>query len=481
MPNHIPKIPNAIALAALLYACFFWPASAQAAACCICTHQQIKGGKFCIQGAADCMGLNSSVNKELANSACSEDKSANPCKKTTAGGKCLNDPSDEISFKLSSVPGYSAEQPSTPASLPVQLNIDIPGLTFFAPYKDSDEIIVPMLAQYIQAFQKTLIGISLVAAAIMLVYGGWLYIISGTGIKVREGKKIITDALIGMIITLGAVVILSNINPNTASMSALHLYVVPPQPYSLMDSKSYGSAVSMADGAYKSDLDKIPIDKTAVMDFVEKKAKEMGLNPCIAKKIIESESGTNPNAVGHNENWYDLTAQERTNFLRQRVLFSKNPFPSDTKVMPGECNAGTPGRAACESLARNGPRNDDPDVGDPSKPDLGLDWRWSHDLGLGQINVGASLDKDFAPRTKSSWCKPGVPSSAARDKCFSWADLFTVKGGVEAILNNPSLWKKDGTPQTDLSAIASGYVGSGCGPGCPQYDKKLKLFTECPK
>ena len=202
--------------------------SLAATKCCACTHPNVTGGRFCIKDyAADCADLSKSTNTELKDANCLQDPSVNPCKKITAG-VCLNDPADEMSFKLSSVPGYKAPEAKKEEikTLPVQLNIQVPGLTMYDAYEDDKEVIVPALAQYIQALQTILIGIGVIAAALMVMYGGFLYIISGTGAKVREGQQIIKDALIGLVIILGSAVILNNINPNTANLSALHLYRV---------------------------------------------------------------------------------------------------------------------------------------------------------------------------------------------------------------------------------------------------------------
>lgn len=197
--------------------------------CCACKHPNVTGGRFCIKDyPADCADLAKSTNTELKDADCLQDPSANPCKKIPAG-VCLNEPIDELTFKLSSVPGYKAPEETkkeAPKTLPVKLNINIPGLTLYDAYNDEDEVIVPALAQYIQALQTILIGIGIIAAALMVMYGGFLYIISGTGAKVKEGQQIIKDALIGLVIILGSAVILNNINPNTANLSSLHLYRV---------------------------------------------------------------------------------------------------------------------------------------------------------------------------------------------------------------------------------------------------------------
>ncbi len=231
--------------------------------CCACTHPNVTGGRFCIKDyAADCADLAKSTNTELKEATCTEDKSATACKKMSDGGICLNSPILEISFKLKDVPGYKApeDKKAEIKTLPVKLNITIPGLTLYDSFVEGGEVFVPALAQYIQAFQKILIRIGIVAAAIMIMYGGFLYIISGTGIKVREGKKIITDSLIGLVIILGSAVILSNINPNTTNLSALHLMSIEPNQYEPMGDGRWAAGMLGQLGANpRRDLSGMPV------------------------------------------------------------------------------------------------------------------------------------------------------------------------------------------------------------------------------
>lgn len=253
---------------------------AQAATkCCACTHPNVTGGRFCIKDyAADCADLSKSINTELKDASCLQDPSANPCKKITAG-VCLNDPADELTFKLSSVPGYKAPEETkkeAPKTLPVKLNISIPGLTLYDAYNDEEEVIVPALAQYIQALQTILIGIGVIAAALMVMYGGFLYIISGTGAKVREGQQIIKDALIGLVIILGSAVILNNINPNTANLSALHLYRV--------NDNYYTYPVASRAGVTG------PATKADELEIFEG-AKMAGADPCHVLSFCQHETG----------------------------------------------------------------------------------------------------------------------------------------------------------------------------------------------
>ena len=103
------------------------------------------------------------------------------------------------------------------------------------------------MAQYIVGFQKRLIGIAIVVAAIMIIYGGLLYIISSTGAKVRDAKTLIQDALIGLGIVLGAYLILANINPNTSVLAPLAIPTIRPDPFELIQGYEPGEGGSDKD------------------------------------------------------------------------------------------------------------------------------------------------------------------------------------------------------------------------------------------
>ena len=106
------------------------------------------------------------------------------------------------------------------------LMVHIPGVSFSTKpqYEDCGGgkcLVIPFLAQYIQGFYKYILGIGLIAAAVMFVYGGFLYMLGATGIQVSDAKKKMIDALLGLIILIGAYVILANVSPQTLKLDAI--------------------------------------------------------------------------------------------------------------------------------------------------------------------------------------------------------------------------------------------------------------------
>lgn len=78
------------------------------------------------------------------------------------------------------------------------------------------------LGDYINAAYRYLVSIVLIAAIVIITYGGFRYLL-GAGIDdVQKGKTIIRDAIIGMVIVLAAYTILETVNPATTQFNALN-------------------------------------------------------------------------------------------------------------------------------------------------------------------------------------------------------------------------------------------------------------------
>ncbi len=117
--------------------------------------------------------------------------------------------------------------------------ISIPGLQFATKIQNpGGNLQVPFLAQYISAVYKYLLGISIIAAAIMITYGGFLYIVGGTVKSVGDGKSYIVDACIGLGLVFGAYTILGLIAPTYVAPKPLAIKAVKPQEFDFMENIS---------------------------------------------------------------------------------------------------------------------------------------------------------------------------------------------------------------------------------------------------
>lgn len=100
------------------------------------------------------------------------------------------------------------------------------GSSGLAPVSQTMHLSVPIgdttevtdLAQYIVVVYRYALGLVTTVAIIMVVYGGFQYLLGATGMAVNKGKQTIQDAIGGMVVLLLAYVILYTINPATVSL-----------------------------------------------------------------------------------------------------------------------------------------------------------------------------------------------------------------------------------------------------------------------
>ncbi|MBI4135300.1 C39 family peptidase [Candidatus Uhrbacteria bacterium] len=123
--------------------------------------------------------------------------------------------------------GEAPRQPVLP-----RLNVQVPGLQpFTAPLEkvvgEKRIVEIDFIAQYIAGIYRYLIGIVGIAAGVMIVWAGIKWLTAG-GMPDRIGsaKKQIAGAIMGVIIALGAYVILFVVNPELVRLKPLHVEVV---------------------------------------------------------------------------------------------------------------------------------------------------------------------------------------------------------------------------------------------------------------
>ncbi len=114
-----------------------------------------------------------------------------------------------------------------------QPKISIPGLKFGEPKistngNGEDQLIdVPFLGQYIAAVYKYAVAIAGIIAVVMIIIAGFQWATSGgSADAISEAKKRISNAIIGLILTLSSYVILYTVNPELVSFKNLRVQYV---------------------------------------------------------------------------------------------------------------------------------------------------------------------------------------------------------------------------------------------------------------
>jgi hypothetical protein len=161
---------------------------------------------------------------------------------SNASALCPNTPIPTTDFRSTYIESYlgygkseageaKADEPVSTSYIMPNLNVDIPGVKFEPPKVQNEYILISFIGAYISAFQKYLFGISIIAAAAMIIWGGLLYIYSAKGIDTQKAKDYIKDALMGLAIVISAYVILVNLNPQTVRLDPLKILIVEEVPF----------------------------------------------------------------------------------------------------------------------------------------------------------------------------------------------------------------------------------------------------------
>lgn len=116
-------------------------------------------------------------------------------------------------------PASSSPTPPTPNRGPVRLELSQP---------IGDVTVVSDLGNYIAVLFRYAIGLAGTAAVIMIVYGGFLYLLGSAVDDIGKGKQVIQDALLGLLLVLGSYMILATVNPNTLSLKVPDIRPIEP-------------------------------------------------------------------------------------------------------------------------------------------------------------------------------------------------------------------------------------------------------------
>ncbi len=384
--------------------------------------------------------------------------------------------------------------PTGPATVTPKLNVDIPGVNLATgQVAETGKVLYESyLGTYIAGVYKYALSITVIAAALMMIYGGFKYILSSSMEGIKDGKENMVNAVIGLVLVFGSYTLLAMLNPALLTFKPLELPIIEPVVYSVPEavfqrlqdaalaegctaSPAIKSAVAAAAGGTKpatrmnpnNPFDPrltLPIDELNKM--IDKVAKDADVDPCVLRAIISTESGGKQNSIGHDEDANGVQYQSRLDFLRSGVTFLKKTFT--VVALPEKCTA-----VACTKIVKDNAatKNDDDITATP--PDYGLDWRFSHGLGYGQFTM--------YPRTSSMSCtgKDGSNGRKIGDACFTVPCVMTWEGQTEATVKLLSAIVKT-VDKTDACQIFEMYSGEHGDKTCTgRLAGKMKAYTSC--
>ncbi len=221
--------------------CFLATAPEALAACCKCHPQAQPGQNICIfVPDAACPNDIPIRYPKLSGMTCESDTYAEgDCKTIDQGGFC-HQKAEAALYEPPSAEAQAAETARTRAAITPKIGSPIPGLTISPVVETQGKVTAPFMAQYFSAAYRYALGISLIAVALMLIYGGFLYIVGATAKSVTSGKEKIWNAIAGLIILLSAHTILSFVNPALVNPKPITLSAVMPIDYYEMLTQGLG-------------------------------------------------------------------------------------------------------------------------------------------------------------------------------------------------------------------------------------------------
>jgi len=277
--------------------------------------------------------------------------------------------------KCSEVASTSSNtSPTSKPFVPIEptLQIKIPTVVFSKIIKEGDILKIPFLADYIIGIYKYAVSIVSIIAVVMIMVGGLTWLTSGgSGERIRKARETITGAVMGLFLVFGSYVLLNSISTNLTDLGNINVKYIEGQPIE--------NVQFISDNNYSSITGQTNPGKEKIIQLATQIAQNSGISDtCTFVAIVTKESGGNPGAIGHDENYQGpVYVWSRRDFLMSGKKSSGEtftpPFTDKKDYNPAVHN-------------KLPIKNDDKfDVNSP--PNYGLDWRFSHGFGLGQMTL----------------------------------------------------------------------------------------------
>jgi hypothetical protein len=209
----------------------------------------------------------------------------NPKKHFEAGKSCVNIPGCPQSLSGGEIKKQEIKPLDPLNFIP---SVTIPGSEFQAgvAMPVSKDNMSDLLARYISAIFEFLVAVSAILAVLMIFFAGIKWMLAfGSSEKVGEAKKMIGNAILGLVLALATYTILSLINPHLVILKSLN--ITPIKRIELEFKSEKGASVGGWTGKNITTYDKI----------LESAANKHNLDCTRLKAHMLIESGGNPNVV----------------------------------------------------------------------------------------------------------------------------------------------------------------------------------------
>lgn len=342
-----------------------------------------------------------------------------------------------------------------------------------AEYKDEYKLLAPIpgltdinskstFGDYLNIIFKVGMGLLIALSVIMLVIHGIQYMGDESVFGKTEAMHSIRATIGGLILALGAYAILNTINPDLVN-GKLDIKQLTVRVESNPITFASGYRLSQAG---TSTFSRIPGVYDRVKNFVSSVDYSSNgytnkIPHCLVQAAVLRESGGDSSDVGHDEDAPLTGIGSRTTFIQSGTKYSKETFTG-------------------KSETDNTFFNDDhiaPHIHtatNPNAEDLGLDWRFSHGIGLMQIT--------FFPENSSEKLKYNKPFETAVTKTkMSLKDMFNegkaMQAGTELLQYN---YKRcDGDAFRTYKAYGAGSCDSTNSTTIQEASIRKSLYDQC--
>lgn len=389
-----------------------------------------------------------------------------------------------------------ATQPTSDLPLPATLNVPIPGVVFSNPADIAGRddaggrLSIPYIGQYIAGvFQYSLYVLAGLAVFVIIFAGVRWILARGNASEIKDAKEMITGSFIGLMIALLSYSMLQIIDPRLTTLSPIGLAQIEATEFKFELSAQVYQQVT---GGKPLDLSSGGRAQNAATAATA--AQNLGIPPCLAQVIVKHESGGNPAVIGHDENYCGPNyVGSRFAFLRTEKTYKGVAFESTIpSLIPPSSDKSPQAKALRKKISCESHKNDDGgkniDATTFVPPDFGLDWRFTHGFGLGQVTFG---DGHYC--NVNGQQVRGIKIKGLNNRCVTVPELISVDTAVEAMAGRLLSWYKKaggvpGTPQNQVPEsvirLTFAHYGKGNDPGDLYRDSvngRVKHYLECVK
>jgi hypothetical protein len=234
------------------------------------------------------------------------------------------------------------------------------------------------VGDFINLLVQLAIGICGALAVVMIFINGIKYMGDESVFGHTESIEGIKSAVFGLMIALGSYAILNTVDPALLGKNGISIDQVSAD----IKHIEYIPMAQYADLTGKQKL-----TSTEYESLAKSVSKGSNMKYCATRVILQRESRHNPGAIGFDSDVPSNNIKARRDFINSKIKYSSSAFSTDAN-----------------SIKNKSLINDDKSY--RKTADLGLDWRFSHGIGLGQITCQPK-STNFNTRTSLPNCPGG--------------------------------------------------------------------------